>query len=142
MKKIILDTGYFISIMNPADIYHKEAISCTKKWENSAQFITTWPVLTEVSHLLLKRMAKKYLPFIKSLSLNLFEIFSLKENHFLRLEQLIQKYEALPIDLADASLVILAEEIDSGFIFSTDQRDFETYRWKRRKPFENLLPPI
>ena len=43
------------------------------------------------------------------------------------------------MDLADASLVVLAEEMDDGRILSTDNRDFRTYRWKQRKPFRNLL---
>ena len=43
------------------------------------------------------------------------------------------------MDLADASLVILAEHLGHGRILSTDERDFETYRWKQRKPFQNLL---
>jgi hypothetical protein len=43
------------------------------------------------------------------------------------------------MDLADASLVLLAEELGSGRIVSTDQRDFNAYRWKHREPFENLL---
>jgi predicted nucleic acid-binding protein len=33
----------------------------------------------------------------------------------------------------------LAEELGSGRILSTDQRDFHTYRWKNRRPFRNLL---
>jgi len=45
----------------------------------------------------------------------------------------------LPMDLADASLVILAEHLGHGRILSTDQRDFRTYRWKQHRPFENLL---
>ena len=49
------------------------------------------------------------------------------------------KYRDLPMDLADASLVILAEELGTGRILSTDQRDFGAYRWKNRKPFRNLL---
>jgi predicted nucleic acid-binding protein len=51
----------------------------------------------------------------------------------------MQKYRDLPMDLADASLVILAEELGSGRILSTDARDFRTYRFKNRKPFKNLL---
>jgi len=43
------------------------------------------------------------------------------------------------MDLADASLVILAEHLGHGKIFSVDQRDFNTYRWKERQPFTNLL---
>ena len=52
--------------------------------------------------------------------------------------KLMQKYASLPMDLADASLVLLAEHLGHGRILSTDQRDFGDYRWKNRKPFKNL----
>ena len=52
---------------------------------------------------------------------------------------MMEKYRELPMDLEDASLVLLAEELSSGRILSTDIRDFKTYRWKSRKPFRNLL---
>jgi len=45
----------------------------------------------------------------------------------------------LPIDLADASLVLLAEESGEGRFGSTDNRDFHAYRWKNQHPFRNLL---
>ncbi len=51
------------------------------------------------------------------------------------------KYSQLPMDLADASLVIAAEELGQGDIVTTDRRDFNSYRWKSRKPFNNLLFP-
>jgi predicted nucleic-acid-binding protein len=59
----------------------------------------------------------------------------------LKIERLMHKYADLPMDLADASLVILAEKLGHGRILSTDQRDFKTYRWKNHKPFQNLLLP-
>jgi len=43
------------------------------------------------------------------------------------------------MDLADASLVLLAEYIGHGCILSTDQRDFYTYHWKNTEPFRNLF---
>jgi predicted nucleic acid-binding protein len=49
------------------------------------------------------------------------------------------QYESLPMDLADGSLVLLAEELNDGRIFTTDERDFNTYRWKNHRPFQNLL---
>jgi uncharacterized protein len=52
------------------------------------------------------------------------------------------KYQDLPMDLADASLVILAEHLGHGRIFSVDRRDFNTYRWKNTQPFENLLVDV
>ena len=68
-----------------------------------------------------------------------FDVFQLEKSHLPRVLTLMEKYAALPMDLADASLVILAEESGRGDIFSTDTRDFQTYRWKNRKPFRNLL---
>ena len=53
----------------------------------------------------------------------------------------MRRYQDLPMDLADASLVILAEQLGEGRILSTDMRDFSGYRWKNKLPFTNLLLP-
>jgi uncharacterized protein len=66
-------------------------------------------------------------------------VFNLEMHHARRIAELMRKYGDLPMDLADASLVILAEELGSGQIFSVDGRDFNAYRWKQTAPFENLL---
>ncbi len=51
----------------------------------------------------------------------------------------MRDYADLPMDLADASLVLLAEALNHGRILSTDRRDFHCYRWKNTRPFVNLL---
>lgn len=51
----------------------------------------------------------------------------------------MQQYADLPMDLADASLVLLAKELGEGRIVTTDERDFHAYRWKNAHPFQNLL---
>ena len=56
-----------------------------------------------------------------------------------RLPALMQRYADLPMDLADASLVLLADVLEHGRILTTDERDFRTYRWKSRRPFQNML---
>ena len=66
-------------------------------------------------------------------------LFELDESHMPRMVELMEKYRDLPMDLADASLVISAEVTGDGRILSTDVRDFGANRWKRRKPFKNLL---
>jgi predicted nucleic acid-binding protein len=68
-----------------------------------------------------------------------FQLFALDQTHLGRIGELTRKYADLPLDLADASLVVLAEELGSGRIFSTDTRDFRSYRWKNGRPFKNLL---
>lgn len=57
----------------------------------------------------------------------------------MRMHALVHRYRDLPMDLADASLVILAEELGEGRILSTDLRDFQGYRWKNTQPFTNML---
>ena len=77
--------------------------------------------------------------FIAGWSAGAFELFALMDEHVPRILELMRTYRTLPMDLADASLVILAETLGHGRILSTDTRDFGAYRWKNRKPFENLL---
>lgn len=56
-----------------------------------------------------------------------------------RLPVRMRRYAQLPMDLADATWVLLAEHLGHGRILSTDQRDFGAHRWKNRKPFHNLM---
>ena len=53
---------------------------------------------------------------------------------------LIEKYSDLPMDFADATLVVLAEELDADRIFTVD-RDFHVYRIYGRKRFR-LFPNV
>jgi len=43
------------------------------------------------------------------------------------------------MDLADASLVVLAEHLENGRILTVDRRDFNIYRWHKTNSFENLF---
>jgi Predicted nucleic acid-binding protein, contains PIN domain len=79
--------------------------------------------------------------FLEQILSGAVSVFELRLEHGPRLLDLTRRYAALPMDLADASLVILAEHLGHGRILSTDMRDFETYRWKNHHPFKNLLIP-
>jgi len=39
------------------------------------------------------------------------------------------------MDFADATLVVLAEELDTNHVFTMDRRDFEIYRIHGRRRF-------
>jgi predicted nucleic acid-binding protein len=135
---IIADTGFWLALANSADRHHSAAARALESL--SERLITTWPVLTETCHLLAARLGPDALVrFVSSASRGAFELFELEAGHLPRIATLMEKYRDLPMDLADASLVILAEESNDGRILSTDQRDFRTYRWKNRRPFRNLL---
>ena len=135
---VIADTGFWLALANRRDRYHDRAKACLNKLEES--LITTWPVMTETCHLLLHRLGwKAQQAFIKSYASAAFEVYDLTQKHAQKIETyMMKKYAALPMDLADASLVILAEHLGHGRILSTDQRDLQTYRRKQHHPFENL----
>ncbi|MFN7716692.1 MAG: PIN domain-containing protein [Pseudanabaenaceae cyanobacterium] len=135
---IIADTGFWLALADQQDTHHQAARQKLK--EIDERLITTWCVVTETCYLLLKRkgvLAQS--KFMESLANGAFETFNLQPDHAQKITQLMQKYGNLPMDLADASLVILAEELGHGRILSVDYRDFNTYRWKNTQPFKNLL---
>lgn len=135
---IIADTGFFVALANRVDRDHESAVRSLRTLREG--LMTTWPVVTETTHLLASRLGTlALLSFVQSARNGAFEIFELSSRHWPRLEALMAQYADLPMDLADASLVLLAEELNDGRILSTDRRDFRTYRWKKRKPFRNLL---
>jgi predicted nucleic acid-binding protein len=137
---VLIDTGYWCALANPKDKHHHRAISVSKSMQEDP--ITTWPVVTETCHIIQRELgAGAVVRFIKLLQDNEIELFTLDSMHLSTVQRLMQKYADLPMDLADASLVILAEELGHGRILSTDRRDFKTYRWKNHKPFQNLLLP-
>ena len=135
---ILADTGFWVALANRRDQHHAAATAALDRVREP--LVTTWPVMTETCHLLAARLGvDSELSFVQSASAGAFELFALEPRHLPRAHALMNKYRTLPMDLADASLVILAEELGTGRILSTDRRDFKTYRWKNRKPFRNLL---
>ena len=137
---VIADTGFWLALANRRDRHHGRASACMDALDEP--LITTWPVLTETCHLLLSRVGHHAeMAFVRACDQGAFETFELTESHCGLVTELMERYSDLPMDLADASLVLLAEHLGHGRILSTDQRDFRTYRWKQRQPFENLLLP-
>ena len=51
-----------------------------------------------------------------------------------RCRTLIEKYSDLPMDFADATLVVLVEELNTDLVFTLDQA-FQVYRVRGRKQF-------
>ena len=135
---IIADAGFFYALIDRSDAWHSRAVSALDTQDEG--WITTWPVLTEVCHLyqrwLSPRQAAELMADVADGQLAVWDI-PLARCH--ALPPLMEKYANLPMDLADASLVLLAEDLGHGRILTTDARDFGAYRFKSQQPFRNLL---
>lgn len=135
---IIVDTGVFLALFNQRDRYH--AMAKKAFGSVSEPLITTYPVMTETCYLLtqlVNQSAERR--FLKAIAQNAASTFHIKRHHLERMIDLMEKYEDLPMDFADASLVILAEHLGHGRILTADRTDFSVYRWNSTQPFQNLL---
>jgi uncharacterized protein len=135
---ISVDSGFLYALVDRNDAWHQRAATYA---EHAAEgWITTWPVLTEVCHLFHRSLTPDFAAaLMDDVADGGILVWSPPPEQVARIPALMRKYAKLPMDLADASLVLLAEHLGDGRILSTDQRDFGAYRWKNHKPFKNLL---
>ncbi len=135
---LAVDSGFLFALADATDGWHARAVA--QGHTASEGWLTTWPVLTETCHLFLRRIGPEPMAVLMDdVSRGHLQIWNPPPEALARLPALLRKYASLPMDLADASLVLLAEHLGHGRILSTDQRDFGAYRWKSRKPFKNLM---
>ncbi|MEH2296297.1 type II toxin-antitoxin system VapC family toxin [Nostoc sp.] len=81
---IIVDTGFWLALIDKKDTYHESAKQALKKYNE--RLITTWCVVTETCYLLLIRKGiDAEINFINSLQQELFTIFNLEPHPCLRL---------------------------------------------------------
>jgi predicted nucleic acid-binding protein len=99
--------------------------------------LTSWPYFTEAIYLLgrLKGWAGQKLLWQFLLENNGAEIYRPGDDETKRMLELMEQYQNVPMDLADASLVALAETTGLRQIFTLDS-DFYIYRINDREPFE------
>jgi predicted nucleic acid-binding protein len=135
---ILVDTGAWLALVDRGDAYHAR---CRKFFQHNREpLITTYPVLAECVHLMFSQIGvAKTLGWLETLRTQGVSVFGMGTDHLPSLSALMHQYADLPMDLADASLVLLADEIGEGRIVSSDERDFHAYRWKNQHPFRNLL---
>ena len=135
---VIADTGFWLALANRRDRFHEPARAALQ--DVREPLTTTMAVLTETCHLLSHRLGSNAaVTFMESVSAGACHVQPLASADLPRVVELMRKYSDLPMGLADASLVLLAARSGDGRILSTDQRDFQTYRWKNTEPFTNLL---
>lgn len=133
---ILLDTGPIVAFFDASDDYHKACIELLKGINET--LVTTWPVLTEAFYLLgfSWRAQDNLWEFILRGGV---EVLSMDDKQQARCRQLMKKYSDLPMDLADGTLVVLAESKKVKKIFTLDHKDFQIYKPARIKSF-TLLP--
>jgi uncharacterized protein len=122
---ILVDAGPLVALIHEDDHEHR---ACKDAFANFNEPLgTVWPVLTEAMYLLsFSREAQTAL--MEMIESGAVEILPLGASDIPRMRELMRKYRDLPIDLADAALVRVAERERLRRIFTIDRRDFQIYR--------------
>lgn len=135
---ILADTGFFYALCDKNDAWHVRCRDAAARLQEG--LITTWPVLTEAIHLITHWLNEEpAMALMEDVASGEIAAWDIEADARSRIPALMRRYADLPMDLADASLVLLAESLGHGRILTTDQRDFRTYRWKSKRPFESVL---
>ena len=132
----LVDAGPLVALIDRGERMHGACVRLLP--ELSGPLLTTWPAFTEAMYLLgaaagwpaqdaLWRLVRR----------GDLELADLDDDQVRRCGALMEQYSDRPMDLADASLVALAEARDLRRIFTLD-RDFHVYRLHGRRAFEVL----
>ena len=129
--ELLLDTGALVSLLDRSQSVHRACVEFYRTWERPV--ITSEAVLTESTHLLsgIPRGSSACIDFVLRGGIVLVPSSDLSLQ---RCRTLLEKYSDLPMDFADATLVVLAEELNTDLVFTLD-RDFSVYRIRGRKHF-------
>ena len=132
--RILIDAGPLIALFHIRDNHHRRI----REFLNGKdyQFICTLAVLTEVSYFLSVNInaVRDFYEWVIHKGIIISDI---NQNDMPRILDLTMKYSDLPMDLADATLVVTAEKTGIRKIISLD-RDFDIYRLPGKEQILNV----
>ncbi|MFW5879341.1 MAG: type II toxin-antitoxin system VapC family toxin [bacterium] len=135
MKSTLIDAGPIIALFNKNDKYHKVIKEFLKDYQG--KLITSWPVITEASHMLDFNVHVQ-IDLFKWIKLGGLLIEEVNIDDIGRIITLSEKYSDIPMDLADASLVVLSEKLKIKEIITIDS-DYYIYRTIEKEMLNNIL---
>lgn len=135
MRNTLIDAGPLIALFDRSDKYHLKAVRFLEEYQG--YLWTTWPVLTEASHML-DFSVRAQLALLEWVDRGGLQLYGLEQHHITRIKQLTEKFSDVPMDLADASLIVVSEVAGYKEIVSIDS-DFYIYRDVRNRYLTNIF---
>ncbi len=135
MSSTLVDAGPLIALFDSSDQYHERAVDFLKKSQYS--LISTWPVITEATHLL-DFSVQTQINFLQWINRGGLHICDLEFVHLIRIIELSEQFKDVPMDLADATLIVASEARGIHSIATIDS-DFYVYRTIRNKYLKNVF---
>ncbi|MBI5908865.1 MAG: PIN domain-containing protein [Betaproteobacteria bacterium] len=122
---ILVDAGPLVALIHADDRHHERCVKVLQALHEP--LATVWPAYTEAMYLLgFSWRAQDAL--WELVERNVISLIELETRDHRRVRELMKKYRDLPMDLADAALVAVAERERIARVFTLDRRDFGVYR--------------
>jgi len=135
VKPTLLDTGCIVALLDRSERRHAACVAALEKL--AAPLVTCEPVIAESCYLL-RKLPGAVNAVLENVERGIFQIPLPLAGRTPSLRVLLKKYARVPMDLADACLVDLASELDTGDVLTLDS-DFHIYRWGRNRAFRLLI---
>ncbi len=134
LKPLLIDTGPIVAYLDRADSEHGSVSALIDDFTGT--LCTTSPVITESMHLLkdARHGPRRLVEFVQAVGIHVFDYT--QPQQLLFAVGLMEKYSDPPMDFADATLVLLSDEIGTNRIVTLDRRGFATFRSRKGKSFE------
>ena len=134
LSPILIDAGPIIALFDSSERNHRPLKAFLQ--EREYRFVSTLAVFTEVSHMLdFSRKAQH--GFYEWAMYKGVIITDINQIDMLRIAELTAKYADLPMDFADATLVVASEKTSIREIISLDS-DFDVYRLPGKEMIRNV----
>ncbi len=143
-KQAIADTGYFVACFKDNDAYNKQIVEWEGRFGDEYILLTTSFVILEAYQIILKTDLRKAREFMGCVDEgDMVRVISLSEDWIKKATKVMDRFSDKKLDLADVSLVLLADLIKIGDILTVDRKDFQYLRWHEgSKGFNNLLDEL
>ena len=135
-ERILIDAGPMIALFSSEDGGHARYVATMAGL--TAPFFTCWPVLTEVAYFLRKR-PEATARMMDGFPHGLFKLLHLDADDLPAIAAIMTRYESLGLQLADASLVHLADREGIRTVFTLDRRDLSVVRLQGNRTLR-LMP--
>jgi len=123
----LTDAGALVALLDADDPYHTACVAAAQRLP-AGPLLTTWVCFTEAMYLLGAVGGYRYQATLWSLrATGRLVLHDLTPAEADRMAALMAQYQDTPMDLADASLVVVAERRTLHPVFTTDS-DFYVYR--------------
>ncbi len=137
VKTWLVDTGPFVAYISRTDPMHGRVAASVDSF--AGQLATTSAVITEVMYFLAGAPSGPVAFAELLLASGVLITESAQPQQVRAAAELMDKYSDAPMDFADATLVLLAEELGVMDILTLDRRGFSTYRTAKGKAFRLVL---